>query len=285
MKKSIFKFLMFMMILGAVFIACEKSSDELPAEQNQEMDSTPTEDAVLPTVESKESREVARIQKNGHDFTFIAVGDKDDMVITEELYGGAEKKKEDSKMNKEQKQTPFDIFIRITQENVAVPDRIAITADESTLRASGRKIMKTGSSVKIMDTNYTVSSQKWGTSVGYNTFQTTYCQSPVTSTPTNIEFCNPERRTLLIKSSIFGGQWKNIDDIYTVVNNIGNQTRVRFYASRWNLFEGTHWELDKSVYINSSIGFATYYSSEYTRRRVRINGISGARFRAFIRFH
>ncbi|WP_299248119.1 hypothetical protein [uncultured Aquimarina sp.] len=288
MKKSIFKTLAIAMTLGVVFVACDNHEEELQDEQLQEVNETPTEDAIFPTEVSKTSLEVAKIQKNGHEYRFIAVGENDDMVVIEKLYGTAEKSNEDSNLGEDL--TPFDIFVSLTNASIQVPERIAKTAEGSALANSGRQINESLAPIEILDPSYTDSTiEKACYDVGSSGFRNSYCGgTPVTSTPTDIRFCDNGLWNSNTRNSYYGGSWRERDDINTWTNVKCGLTRVQFYA--WESsgiwpFNSYSWQLHYQVDFTNGIWYANYYSSNYTEREVRrTRPTSSGSFRAYTRF-
>ncbi|WP_299890721.1 hypothetical protein [uncultured Lacinutrix sp.] len=274
----------------ALFIAsCEKTEiiEESPNNE-QELNETPTDDAVFPTEVSEIAKEIAKIQKNGHEYRFIAVGENDDMVVIEKLYGMAEKNSESSNIDGEL--TPFEIFIALTDAAVKVPERIAITAKESIYKNSGRQIDKSNFPVEILDVNYSDSlTQKGCYDVGYTGFRNSYCGgTPVTSTPTDIRFCDNGLWTSNTRNSHYGGSWRERDDIQTWTNVVCGLTRVQFYAWKssgiWP-FNSYSWHLQYQVDFTNGIWYANYYTSDYTERQVkRTRPTNSGSFRAYTRF-
>ncbi len=288
MKKSIFKTLVIAMTLGFVFIACNDHEEELQDEQLQEANETPTKDAIYPTEVSETSLEVAKIQKNGHEYRFIAVGENDDMVVIEKLYGNAEKNNEDSSL--EGDLTPFDIFVSLTDANLQVPERIAKTAEGSALTNSGRHISESLAPVEILDPNYTDSTiEKACYDIGATGFRNSYCGgTPVVSTPTDIRFCDNGLWYSNTRNSSYGGSWRERDDVQTWTNVKCGLTRVQFYAWKssgiWP-FNSYSWHLQYQVDFTNGIWYAYYYTSDYTEREVRrTRPTNSGSFRAYTRF-
>ncbi|WP_298546306.1 hypothetical protein [uncultured Aquimarina sp.] len=288
MKKSIFKTLAIVMTFGVVFVACEDREEELQDEQLQEVHETPTKDAIYPTEVSETSLEVAKIQKNGHEYRFIAVGENDDMVVIEKLYGTAEKSNEDSNLGEDL--TPFDIFVSLTNASIQVPERIAKTAEGSALANSGRQINESLAPIEILDPSYTDSTiEKACYDVGSTGFRNSYCGgTPVTSTPTDIRFCDNGLWYSNTRNSHYGGSWRERDDINTWTNVKCGLTRVQFYAWKssgiWP-FNSYSWQLHYQVDFTNGIWYANYYSSDYTEREVRrTRPTNSGSFRAYTRF-
>ncbi len=292
MKHSILKTLCTVAVFSLVLFSCENKEEELKEVQNLEeqevVNETPTEDAVFPTEVSEVSKEVALIQKNGHQYQFVSVGENDDMVILEKLYGDSEKNNEKSSLEKGL--NPFDLFISITDSSLPVPDRIAKTAKGTALQDSGREIQVAEKSMQILDPNYQEAiQQKACYDVGYTGFRNTYCGGvPVVSTPTDIRFCDNGLWYSNTRNSYYGGSWRERDDVYTWTNVVCGLTRVQFYAWKssgiWP-FNSWSWHLQYQVDFTNGIWYAYYYSSDYTEREVRrTRPTSSGSFRAYTRF-
>ncbi|MFD2561400.1 hypothetical protein [Aquimarina rubra] len=288
MKKSIFKTLAVVFTIGIALVSCDNKEEELQDETLQKVNETPTEDAVYPTEVSETSLEIAKIQKDGHEYRFIAVGENDDMVVIEKLYGIAEKSNEDSSLGEEL--TPFDIFVSLTNTKLPVPERIAKTAEQSALANSGRQINKSLAPLEILDPNYTDTGiQKACYDVGSTGFRNSYCGgTPVVSTPTDIRFCDNGLWYSNTRNSYYGGSWRERDDVYTWTNVVCGLTRVQFYAWKssgiWP-FNSYSWQLQYQVDFTNGIWYAYYYTSDYTEREVRrTRPTNSGSFRAYTRF-
>lgn len=280
MKKSILKITMLTISLGLVFIACEKSNDELYEEKNLEINESPTEDAVLTDKVSFSSKEVARIHKDGFEYKFISIGNDGDMLVRE-ISKGHHKK---SNIGKDDK--PIDIFLKITSANVDIPLSIAKTASNSEIKNSGRKVTKQNTPLKILDQNFQ-GIQIYGSclaDVGETTFENVYCQAPIVSTANNIEHCDENLETSLTRSSYFGGGWED-SDFVTAVTNFCGDTRIQFYS--WRLNGSTFaWMLDiEYEYLSDGTETNVYFSPLNTERKVVRTSLGNGSFRAFTRFN
>jgi len=209
------------------------------------------------------------------------------MVVLEKLYGEAEKNVEDSNMNG---LNPFELFTFLTDASVSVPNRIAITAEESTVNNSRRQISTSIAPVEILDPNFVETTSRMACyDVGYTAFRNTHCGgTPVVSTPSDIRFCDNGTRTSLTRSSYYGGDWKELDDIQTRTNVICGITRLQFYAWQssgiWP-FNNWAWNLYYQVDLQNGIWYINRYTSTNTERRVKRTVIGNTgKFRAYTRF-
>ncbi|MDH7447165.1 hypothetical protein [Aquimarina sp. 2201CG14-23] len=289
MKKSIFKTLAITMALGVVFVACEDREEELPDEQLQEVNPSPTKNAAYVDELSQTSFDVAKIQKNGHEYRFIALGDEDEMIIAESLYGDAAKNVEESLHSIDQ--SPFNLFVSLTKSSIPVPERIAKTAKDSEIQQSGRDIERNGNLFEINDPNYSgFSTQKACYDIGATNFMNSYCGGvPVTSTPTDIRFCDNGLWNSLTRSSYYGGDWKELDDTYTRTNVVCGLTRLQFYAwentASWP-FSNWKWVLKYQYDLPNGYWYYYYYTSTNTERQVkRTRPYNTGNFRAYTRFY
>ena len=291
MKNLILNNWRILLVAGLIFTSCEEhnTEDAVSDEQLQEKNSTPTEDAQYLNDITVSSFEVAKIQKNGHEYKFLAIGDQDEMIVAETLYGDAAKSGEESLHSIDQ--TPFNLFISVTSSGVAVPERIALTAKEDELSKSGRAVEKTGRLLEIKDPNYTESiAQKACYDIGATDFLNNYCGGvPVVSTPTDIRFCDNGLWNSLTRSSIYGGDWKEPDDTYTRTNVVCGLTRLQFYAwentASWP-FSDWKWVLKYQVDLPNGYWYYYYYTSTNTERQVkRTRPTSTGSFRAYTRFY
>ncbi|WP_299443089.1 hypothetical protein [uncultured Aquimarina sp.] len=289
MKKSIFKTLAIAMTLGVVFVACDTHEEELPDEQLQELQETPTKNAKYVNELNQTSFEVAKIQKDGHEYHFIAVGDEEEMIVAETLYGDAAKNAEESLHSIDQ--SPFNLFVSLTASSVSIPERISKTAKDSELQQSGRNVEKSDVLLEIKDPNYTdISTEKACYDIGSTDFRNIYCGGvPVVSTPTDIRYCDNGLWYSLTRSSIYGGDWKELDDTYTRTNVVCGLTRLQFYAwentASWP-FSDWKWVLKYQVDLPNGYWYYYYYTSTNTERQVkRTRPTNSGSFRAYTRFY
>ncbi|MGY3793588.1 hypothetical protein [uncultured Aquimarina sp.] len=288
MKKSIFKPFIFVGILSISLLSCENKEEELYDDSVQELQDSPTKDAKYINELTQTSFEVAKIQKDGHEYHFIALGDDDEMIVAETLYGEAANNKEESLHSIDQ--SPFNLFISLTKTSVSIPDRIAKTASPSALQSSGRQIENSGALLEINDPNYTNIDQKSCYDIGATTFMNSYCGGvPVTSTPTDIRFCDNGLWNSLTRSSFYGGDWKELDDTYTRTNVVCGLTRLQFYAwentASWP-FSDWKWVLKYQVDLPNGYWYYYYYTSTNTERQVkRTRPYNTGNFRAYTRFY
>ncbi len=289
MKNQFFKTIAVALILCVGFVACEKE-EVTEKEPQTAVNDVPTEDAVLPSEVSLNSRVVAKIQKNGHEFNFIALGEEDDMIVTERLYGEAYDRQEKGLIGEEE-MTAFDVFARLTDSSVEVPERIAKTASNEALKSSGRQVQASEKYVEVLDSKYNDIAQKAACyNVGATNFRNIYCAAPVSSTPSNIEFCDEGARTSsLTRNSYFGGAWRELDDTRTWTNVICGRVRVQFYAWQrdgiwpWSPHK---WFLKYEVDFDNGIWWANYLTSTNTERKVvRTRISSNGSYRSYTRFH
>ncbi len=267
LKKSLFA-----MILGVVFIACEKDNATSFDQQNQESRPAPTADATVNTNLMEIPVELATIQKDGHEITFFALGHGEDLAVTGALYG-EDMGKAYAKLKEYQKMNDFELFINITDQSVAIPNRIAMTVDNSILKASGRTVLPEGAEkILIKDPNYTAfTSQKTGFDVGATNWQNNYCDFPLASNPNFIEFCDLGPFTGLTRNSFFGGFWEHVDYSYGEANNIGDTQRIdhQTWENTGGIFNPNwQWVLKFRHEFNTSTRWGRTYAGPKTERRV-----------------
>lgn len=289
MKNSLVKRWPLLVIFGLILVGCEQKEEELPEEQQlQEVNTSPTKDAEYVNTINHTSFDVATIQKNGHEYHFIALGEEDEMIVAETLYGEAAKNKEESLHSVEL--SPFNLFISLTKSDIAVPERIAKTAKESELSQSQRKVEKSGVLFEIKDPEYDSIQQKACYDIGSTNFRNSYCGGvPVVSTPTDVRFCDNGLWNSLTRSSYYGGDWKELDDTYTRTNVVCGLTRLQFYAwentASWP-FSDWKWVLKYQVDMPNGYWYYYYYTSTNTERQVkRTRPNNTGSFRAYTRFY
>ncbi|WP_025742282.1 hypothetical protein [Aquimarina pacifica] len=287
MRNSILYMVLIVIVLSLLLSSCENKENEL--QEVQEIGITneePTEDAIFATEVNEESKEVALVQKNGHEYRFISVGDKDDMIILEKLYGAAEKNNEKSNLKKDQ--TPFDVFVSITDNDLEVPERIAKTAKGFALEVSRRAIRYNQEPIEILDFNQQeYINDRVSDVIAATKCNDCCCDGTPLSTATDIKFCDNGPLISLVRNSYYNGAWREVDDIYTCTNESFGVVRVQFYAwksSGFWPFTNWSWHLQYQNDFSDGLWWATYYSSEYTERQVRRTQIGRGSFSAYTRF-
>lgn len=287
MKNAIMQKWAFLFLLGLIIVGCEQKEEVQAEEEVQEVNTAPTKDAAYSNDMSETSTVVAQIQKDGHDYQFIAIGDNDDMVVIENLYGNAAKNAEQS--NQEIDQSPLELFLAITDHTVNIPERIAVTGTQTVLSSSGRSVSTSNSSIQVLDPNYNQVQQKSCYDVGYTNFRNSYCGgTPVTSSPGDIRFCDNGLWNSNTRNSYYGSSWRELDDTFTWTNVVCGLTRVQFYA--WESsgvwpFNNWAWRLKYQVDFTNGIWYASYYTSSNTERQVkRTRPNNTGSFRAYTRF-
>ncbi len=289
MKNSILKTSIFILLIAVVCISCEKENDAPLDEQNQEIRPEPTADAAVQTEMTEVPVELAKIQKDGHEITFFALGDDDDLAVTGALYG-ENLDKAYAKLKEYQQMNDFELFISITNQSIAVPHRIAMTVDASTLDAAKRTVLPEGAEkVLIEDPGYTpFNNLKTGFDVGATNFQNNNCNFPLASNPNFIEFCDLGPFIGLTRSSFFGGNWEHVDSSYGEANNIGDTQRVdhQTWENTGGIFNPNwQWVLKFRHEFNGSIGWSRTFAGPKTERRIIYSRPTGTgSFRAYSLF-
>jgi len=268
------------------FTACEKSND--PLLEEQVVSSTPTIDAALPEETPTNQKLVAKIQKDGHEYTFLKFGadSENNILITEKLYGSEEAKKDLSLFTINDNSTPFDVFIRITDNNVAIPSEIAKTIGNHLIEASKRNISNSKTTLEILDPNYEdypyPVDDTACTDVGDTEFLEEYCGVPIISLPNDISYCDSNRERLVGRSTRYGGQWKELTNTILLTNVVCGITRIQFYG--WDGLGS--WVLEAQVDYPDGVYSTKYTTSRKTERYVRRSRPynDGGSFRSYTRF-
>ncbi len=271
MRNLFLKKMMLAMTLGLVFVACEKDNATSFDEQNQEISPEPTADASINTEMTEVPVELAKIQKDGHEITFFTLGNDDDLAVTGALYG-KDLEKAYSKLKEYQQMNDFELFISITDQSVAVPHRIAMTVDASTLAATKRTVLTQGAEkILIKDPNFIpFKNQKVGYDVGATNFQNNNCNFPLASNANFIENCTTGPFTGATRNSFFGS-WQDVDYSYGEANNIGDIQRVdhQTWENTGGIFNPNwQWVLKFRHEFSGSIGWSRTYAGPKTDRRV-----------------
>lgn len=259
-------------IVSALFFAsCEKedSTDFIEPEAQIEIDQNGTQQVPKQV-------EVAKIQKNGHEFTFLEVGTEGDLLVMHKLNALASEGDTVAMLLDDTQHTPFDIFTGITDASVAVPTSIANTATELAVTQSKRAVSDAVEVVEILEPTFANTQKASCYDVGAAVFASTYCYAPVISTPTNIEFCDSGLWYTNIRNSVFGGSWRYLDDTTTWTNVVCGLTRMQFFGND---------VLEAQVDLNNGIWKINHYTGTNKRRQVkRYRPQSTGKFRAFTRF-
>jgi len=203
---------------------------------NQQISELPTlNDMNLPTEEEYPSKLIATIQKDGHQIKFHSTGSPENsgIFMEESLYGIAFRNQEEYHLAKEEGTNPFDVFLALTDNEVSIPKAIANSAKDNLLELSGRKVMKTGKSLELLDAKYSeeeanIRYRGCSGDVGYENFNNWYCKD---SQPWNINHCGADERSSSSNwYSIYKGQWQEHHNTRARVNNTCNDVRVYFYS-------------------------------------------------------
>ncbi|WP_299894735.1 hypothetical protein [uncultured Aquimarina sp.] len=289
MKKITFKTLALMLTMIIAY-SCEKPQSESSSEQDLIGE---LNDDILP-----KSREIAHIQKNGLDVKLFEIGDENDneyeIFQLIKLYDYDLLKNEELMIEMEN-HSPFELFIELTDQDVAIPEALAKAAGYDAFQESGRTMDSSLKKVEILDNNYEEIFEKSSScyNESENTFRSQRCQVPLNSNPDYIEFCDSQTWTNNTRQSVFGGNWRKLNEAFTWTNVICGQTIVKFYR-----YIDT-WQLRKEVELENGIWNSSYWTvhivdpswppfspeRRYGRRlRVVRNQSSTGSFRAYTRF-
>ncbi len=263
------------MAIGALLLivtSCGKKEIETDASLQ------PTDDEYVDT-----SIEVATIQKDGHEYQFIALGEEGEMVIIENLYGLAAENYEDTGIADDA--TPYDVFMSLTNEDVKVPLHIAATVDESVIAASNREIAESPAHLMIEDPNYSteiMTEDRGCYDVGWTNFFETYCggQSSYYSLPQERKFCDRGLKIVLARDS----RDLKCKKVKTWTNSVCGNTLVTVWRSR-DAYSGGPLTKKYQKSFPNGIWYLNYYSSTYEYFRVhRTVTSNNTNFRAWTKF-
>lgn len=254
--------------------ACEQEGQENQLKLND----APTVGAVQNDVPQFEPELVATIKDKGYDLQFYGVGSEDVLVV--EKLSDASQEAAENGILKGGESTPFDIFLATTDKGVAVPAIIANTAEGNAFEASGRSIDKMNTPIEIIGNNLPVASAENCTDVGSTNFRNNYCGGTVISNPSDIRFCDEGIYSGLTRSSYYGGNWEEVDDVNTWTNIICGITRLKFYD--WHK---SQWNLNTQIDFQDGVRYANYFTSKNRERKVERTRLSGTGFRAYTRLY
>ncbi|WP_405208409.1 hypothetical protein [Aquimarina sp. LLG6339-5] len=279
MKKVTFKTLAYLLVF-VVFYSCEKPASDL------------NED-ILP-----KSRIIAHIQKNGLDVTFFEIGDENDneyeIFQLTKLYDYNLLKNQEWMIEIEN-YSPFELFLELTEDYIAIPEPLAKAAGYDAFKASGRTMDSSSKKIEILDDNYEKIFQKSSNcyNESENTFRSQRCQIPLNSNPDHIEFCDSQTWTDHTRQSVYGGNWRKLNEAFAWTNVICGRTTIKFYRYI------DSWQLRKEVVFDNGIWHSSYWTvhivnpswppfspaKRYGRRlRVERDQSSTGSFRAYTRF-
>lgn len=263
------------MAIGALLLivtSCGKKEIEVDASLQ------PPDDEYVDT-----SITVATIQKDGHEYQFIAIGEEGEMVIIENLYGLAAENHEDTGIADDA--TPYDVFMSLTNENVKVPLRLAATVDESVIADSNREIAESPAHLMIEDPNYSteIMTQDRGCyDVGWTNFYETYCGgvSSYYELPQERKFCDRGTKIVLARDS----RDLKCKKVKTWTNSICGNTLVTVWRSTASNGGGLLTKKYQKSFPNG-IWYLNYYSSTFEYYRVhRTVTSNNTQFRAWTKF-
>ncbi len=265
-----------LMCIGVLlFVSCDKDEANEVLEDSVVNDNS-SEEIVSSDQLKVEQKLLAKIQKNGHEFKFIQIGKEGDIVIGHQVSENYTKNDQFATLLDDEKQTPFDLFISLTNKTIEVPAAIAATSKNGALELSGRKSSTKTAPIELLETGFSTMSKAACYDVGANKFRQVYCDAPVISTPTSIEFCDNGTWNTLHRSSFFDGKWRLLDDITTWTNVICGITRMQFLTDNNVVFQ---------VDMGNGIWKYRWYTSNNKKRRVkRFRPYNTGKFRAFTKF-
>jgi len=276
--------------VSVFFTSCEQSTIDITQTDlvDQQISELPTlDDTNLPIEEEYPSKLIATIQKDGHQVKFHSTGSPENLGIfmEESLYGIAFRNQEEYHLEKEEGSNPFDVFLALTDNEVSIPKAIANSAKDNLLQLSGRQVMETGKSLKLLDVNYTeedveVTFRGCDGDVGYSNFKNWYCKA---SQPWNINHCGADEMTNRSQwHSFYEGQFQYHHNTRVRVNNTCNGVEVYFYSIDFNL---DRLVIDKiSPVTKPGNNYFSMWTSAKAFKRVIIVPSVSARYRSLVNF-
>ncbi len=262
------------MCIGTLlFVSCDKDESNEIIEDSIVNDNSTEE---ITTSNQLEKRLLAKIQKNGHEFKFIQVGKKGDIVIGHQVSENYTNNDQFATLLDDENKTPFDLFISLTDKTIEVPASIAATSKNGALELSGRKSSTKIAPIVLLEPGFAKMSKAACYDVGAKKFREVYCDAPVVSTPTSIEFCDNGTWNTLYRNSVFDGIWRLVDDTTTWTNVICGLTRLQFLEENAVVYQ---------VDLTNGIWKYHYYTSSNKKRRVkRFRPNNTGKFRAYTKF-
>ncbi len=249
MKTQIFYFITIAIAMSLSFTACDEPTNLL--EEVQQISDTPTEDALLSTEIEDKKRLVATVQKEGHELQFYSVGpiDNRSILMVESLYGKAAENESEtfyisalSASSDEERRTPLEVFMAMTDPAQKVPEEIASNATNDQLILSGREVLDNSRPLEILDRNYvepSVGRNCYAKDLGWTGFRNTYCwNNTVVSNPSDIRTCDSGKRTSILqrRTKLYGTWYKTVRAA-AAINTVCGYTKTRFHywdKGKWN---------------------------------------------------
>lgn len=266
-------FLKTMLILAVLFASCDKDeSGEII--DGAVIDETINEESTLNDQELPEQKLLAKIQKNGHEFKFLEVVSEGSVLVIQKLNENAQSGDPLLDLLDDQS-TPFNIFAKLTNSTVDVPKAIARTSENGELETSGRKITYSTTPIELLIPGFETISKAGCYDEGANKFRNLRC-GLVFSTASDIRFCDNGTWISHKRNSVFGGQWRLLDDTTTWTNVICGLTKMQFLGNN---------ALEAQVDLPNGIWKINYYTSTNKKRSVkRFRTNNTGSFRAYTRF-
>lgn len=254
MKSQILKFSMICLALTICLMSCDKSTDLLEdgASQLSEMPTMDESDFDPSEVEEYPSTLIATVQKDGHEIKFSTTGppESQGILMIESLYGRAQEN-EEFITGLSEESTPFDIFLAMTDMDVAVPKSIAASATDNQLELSGRHIQETSRVLNVLDENYTETEEAELRACGL------YGLSCYPSYSWNIGSCDSSTKTTQQTRYSYRGGWKKVRKVYARISHNCGPVSVYFYW--WNRSTNS-WKIVWSANVTTprTAGVKTY---------------------------
>ncbi|MEM9849695.1 MAG: hypothetical protein AAF847_17530 [Bacteroidota bacterium] len=258
-----------------LFASCEKDEltqlDQVTEQSEEALSNAPVVD-VLP----KEVLTVATIKTNGHALFFDDLGEAG-IVLREQLPSTED---DPASLLDEfgENVHPFEVFVALTTDEVAVPQSIAKTVDAATLAATQRTVDTDNTPFVSDDTTIKTLEDRSCYDEGFSGFRSRRCG--ITSSFTNdFKFCDNGRWYSNTRNSFFANYWRTVKNIDTWTNTICGLTTLEYhyyYNNRWYKYY--------SAELPNGVWRLIIHNSNYRYRRVVRNN-SGGSFRAYARFY
>ncbi len=251
------------------------------------------------------SKKVAIIQKEGIEYHFLATEDGESTYVSvaERIYGHFTLEEFEA-MDKKEPISPYDLFLSITNPDIALPKVISELVAPEVFAVSGRSVQQGNTLLEIMDLDYVettplAKANCVKSSCTKSAFETEKCLLPISSNFRHMEYCDSGLWTSLYRNSYFAGRLYEVTDIttWTFVQSGGylelkilikeKETNTWTLKVTHTLPEGV-WRVDgrhTRTYDACSSIFRNCPAIGGFHMRVERRAIGGNRFRAYTRFH
>ena len=257
--KSIQLYVGSLLTVLTLFTACEQ--EEIPPVQEKDKDDFAIE--LNDDQEEAPSRLLAKIQKDGLEYTFMEIGDTEDneyeVLLLTRVYDNRALENTEALLTLEAS-SPLENYTANTDDPVTVQAPIVKIAGQETLKAISRDTYSEETPITILEagTENGAAHRSGCYDVTEPVFRDDYCNVPLVSSPNDIEFCDSGTWTSHVRNSTYNGSWRELNEVFTWTNVICGTTKLQFYR-----YKGS-WQMRKEVILDRGIWRANYWTVTIT---------------------